>query len=462
MLVLSQKQQQAVQAINNPDIDTLVLLGTVGTGKTDVAAHIVISICDKFPGTRFPVFRQNISTALETVIPSYLDMLDKMGFIVDEDYIYREKPYFIKFSNGSTIRFREADHTKDRGGKKIKGINASANHIDEPDELQHEMLVQAMSRKGRKNENGQPSISILSLNPTYQEYFVDIYNKFKEPKEYGELPQNIAVVEFTIEDSWQTQADIDALMTNPTWWVERYIKNNWKYKDEDQTVFKSNIFSKALTDRYDSGRRSTGYDVAQEGKDRSVCAVWDNMTLIDIIITKDTNDVVQTEDQAKWLKEYSEKYEIGYENNAVDGVGLGVGVISSGRILGAEFAIYKSGFSPDPALTFEEKAPSLDEQRRQKEILAFESLRSQVSYMFAMGMDQGKIKILDTCPLRKELIAESQTHHHKVTNKVFQLESKKDIKNRSGKSPDIFDAVVMGLWKQLKKSYVTDYSWSVE
>ncbi len=29
----------------------------------------------------------------------------------------------------------EADETKDRNGQKIKGINASASHIDEADEL---------------------------------------------------------------------------------------------------------------------------------------------------------------------------------------------------------------------------------------------------------------------------------------------------------------------------------------
>jgi len=450
-LQLKTKQKQAVDAVNDPVVDTLILLGTVGTGKTDVAAHIVISICKTFPNTRWPVFRQNISTALETVIPSYLDMLDKMGFIQDIDYIYREKPYFIKFPNGSSIRFREADRTKDRGGKKIKGINASGNHVDEPDELDEEMLVQAVSRKGRKNEEGQPSLSILSLNPTDVQYFVDIYNKYREPEIYGYPPPNIRVIEFTLEDSWQSQADINQLMTNPKWWVERYLYNNWKYKDEDQTIFKSQLFAKAKTDEYKTGRQTVGYDVAEDGKDLSVAATWDNFTLVDIKVTKKREEKVATDKQAHWLINYSDELSIGYENVAVDGVGIGVGVLATARDNDVNFAVYKSGFAPDPTLTFEAHAPTESEIERAQDIVSYDMLRSQMAAMFAQGMEQGKIKILDSCPYLKELISEAQTHHQDITNKVFRLESKKDIKKRSGKSPDVFDAVVMGLWLQMKK-----------
>lgn len=459
MLTLSKKQQQAVEAVNNPDIDTLVLFGTVGTGKTDIAAHIVISICDKFPNTRWPVFRQNISTAQETVIPSYLDMLEKMGFVEDEDYIYREKPFFIRFlHNGSTIRFREADWTKDRRLTKIKGINATGNHIDEPDELHPDMLVQAISRKGRKNEEGQPSLSILSLNPTDQSYFVDLYNKFKDPKEHGEIPKNIAMIEFTVEDSWQTQADIDSLMQQPKWWVERYMNNNWHYKDEEKTIFKSSIFAKCKTSEFTAGRKTSGYDVADEGKDRAGCADWENFVLTNITITKDHDQQMKSEDQAAWLIAHSDDEGIGYDNIAVDGVGNGVGVLSSGRVMGVNFSVFKSGFAPDPYLTYRDKAPTLEEAEKQAELLSFNNLRSQVAFLLADGLEKGYVKILDTCPLLDVFIDEAQQHHNTIKDKTFILESKESIKKRTGKSPDVFDMVLMGFWRQLKKQVVMEYA----
>ena len=127
MLQLKTEQAEAVAAVNDPLVDTLVLIGAVGTGKTDVAAHIVLSLCYQFPKTRWPVFRQNQTTAADTVIPSYLDMAERMGLIQGEDFIYTQKPYRITFPNGSVIPFREADPTKDRGGKNVKGMNATGN-----------------------------------------------------------------------------------------------------------------------------------------------------------------------------------------------------------------------------------------------------------------------------------------------------------------------------------------------
>lgn len=448
MLTLSQKQQRAVDAVNNPKVDTLLLFGTVGTGKTDVAAHIVISLCYAFPKSYFPVFRKDLSTAKKTVLLSYLEMLDKMQLVEGEDYVHNKNETYIKFvKSKSVIQFWQADETKDRDGKKVKGINATGNHCDEVDELTHNMFLQATSRKGRRNEHGQPSISILTLNPTDSEHLVELYDKYKA----GNLPDNVAAIEFTIEDSWQSEQDIQSLMSNPKWWVERYINNNWKYKDEEKTIFKSAIFAKAKTDTIIPGKKTMGYDVADEGRDRAGGAEWENLTLYDITITKDHNEQMKPEDQADWIMERSDNISIGYENVAVDGVGNGVGVITAARLKGGDFSVFKSGFAPDPYLTFGETPISKDEADKQSEILSFNNLRSQVAYLLAMGMEQGKVKIFEDTPYLKEFVSEAQQHNNTVNDKVFILESKESIKKRTGKSPDIFDMVLMGFWLQLKK-----------
>lgn len=447
MLNLKPKQKRAVDVVNEPTVDTLILFGTVGTGKTDVAAHIIISICYKFPKSYYPVFRTNLTTAKKSVIPSYEIMLDRMGLVEGHDYKFNRSESYIKFNNGSIIPFVEADETKDRGGKKIKGINSSGNHIDEADELTVSMFTQAMSRKGRRNENGQPSISILTLNPTDAEHLVEIYDKYRE----GTLPKNIRCIEFDINDSWQTQQDIDALYSNPKWWVERYINNNWHFKDEEKTIFKSALFARAKTDKIIPGRKTMGYDVADEGKDRAGGAEWENFTLYDITITKDSTQIMKSEDQADWIMRRSDDRSIGYENCAVDGVGNGVGVITAGRMKDAEFAVFKSGMKADMYLTFDDHAPSKSEAEKNSEIVSFNNLRSQVAYMLAMGLENGRVKLFVETPYLKDFISEAQQHHNTVKDKVFILESKEDIKKRTGKSPDIFDMVLMGFWKQLKK-----------
>lgn len=447
MLNLKAKQKTVVDLINDPTIHTIVLIGSIGTGKTDVAAHIGISLAYQFPKTYFTVFRQNISTAKRSVIPSYLNMLDLMNFEEGTDYRYNKQDFEINFlHNQSKIGFVEADITKDRQARKIKGINATANHIDEGDELDETMFVTATSRRGRRNMNGQPSMSIITMNPNDSH----LKGKYYDPWKAGTLPKGVAVVEFTIEDSWQTKEDIDAMMTNPIPWVERYINNNWNYQDDIDSLFKYRFFDAAITKNVTSQDKNTiGYDVARSGTDRSVIALWWGKVLMDIVIIKDKRDQMRTDDQALALIKYMTQNAVVDENTAIDAVGLGVGVIDHMHSKGFSVKEFVSG-----------AAPYVSEQDKKKGIPSrFEDLRSQVIYEFSQGLEKGVYKIYEGCPFRKELISEAMLHNHEISDKKLKVESKDKIKERTGgMSPDIFDAVVMGLFPQLQIDTQNDSS----
>lgn len=438
MLQLKPKQIEAVQAVNDPTVDTLVLLGVVGSGKTDVAAHIDISIALQFPKTYWPVFRQNISTAIKTIIPSYLEMADKMGLVENEDFTYNQQAKTITFPNKSVIVFVEADPTKDRGGKKIKGINASGNHIDEADELEYEMFIQATSRKGRRNEAGQPSISIVTMNPNDGWAKELYYDRWKA----GTLPTNIRVIEFDLSDSWLSARDIAALMTNPDWWVQRYMMNNWNFSDESTSLFKSRHWAASLTDKLEAtDLRVAGYDVARSGTDRSVRALVYGTTIADILITKDKTEQIDTSVQADMLVEDTVEFEYGLDNMAVDAVGLGVGVVDALAKQGYHVHEYMSGAKPDPGvmLSAEDSMP-----------VNFDNLRSQMIYLYARGVELGIIKHYSGCPYVRELQKEAMIHNFEITDKVLKVESKDKIKKRLGSSPDLLDAVIMALYVALR------------
>lgn len=428
MLSLKPKQQRAVEAVNNPAVHTIVLIGVIGSGKTDVAAHLSISIAYQFPKTYWPVFRQNISTAKRSVIPSYLNMLDLMNLVEGEDYIFNRQVSEITFlHNRSVIPFIEADFTKDRQGRKIKGINATGNHIDEADELHQTMFVTATSRRGRRNENGQPSLSIITMNPND----THLREKYYEPWKAGTLPPGVVVIEFTLEDSWQSQADIDAMLLNPRPWVERYLKNNWNYHDDADSLFKYRFFTAAITGTLDqTAKRSVGYDVARSGSDRSVVALWYGKTLVDIAVVKGADEQITTDEQALELIKYTTQNSVLAQHTEVDGVGIGVGVIDHMRSKGITVKEFISGARP--------MSETYDNQR------------SEVIYEFSRGLERGEIHIYEGCPYRNELISEAMAHNHKTTDKKLAVESKDKVKERTGSlSPDIFDAVVMGLKPQL-------------
>lgn len=432
MLQLKPKQQQVLELVNDSSIHTIVLIGSVGTGKTDISAHISISIAYTFPKTYWLVVRKNISTAKKSVIPSYLEMLDKMNLTEGEDFTFNRQDFEIEIShNNSRVVFVEADFTKDRQGRKIKGINATGNHIDEADEIEEIMFVTATSRRGRRNEQGQPSLSIITMNPnsTY------LKEKYYDPWKAGKLPKGVAVVEFTLEDSWQTQQDIDAMLLNPRPWRERYLYNNWAYEDDLDSLFKYRSFDAALTDTLDdTALRTVGYDVARsQNGDRSVAALWYGKTLVDISIIKDNDEQMTTDDQALELIKYMTTNSVIATNINVDAVGIGVGVVDHMKSKGIFVSEFIAGGSPADS--------------------KFNNLRSEVIYNFARGLEKGEIKIYSGCPFRNELVSEAMLHLHKTTDKQLAVEGKEEIKKRTGgKSPDIFDAVCMGLAKQLKKT----------
>lgn len=438
MLQLKQKQADAVAAVNDSRVDVLVLLGVVGSGKTDVAAHIVISICLQFEKTYWPAFRQNISTAIKTLIPSYLEMADKMGLVQGEDFVYNQQSKTMTFPNRSVIVFVEADASKDRGGKKIKGINATGNHIDEPDELEYEMFIQATSRRGRRNEHGQPSLSILTLNPN------DGWSKelYYDPWKAGTLPKNVRVIEFDLGDSWLSQRDIAALQTNPEWWTQRYLYNNWNYSDESSSLFKSRHWAASIVNELEAGQpRTAGYDVARSGTDRSVRCLLDGTTIADILIVKDKTEQIDTGDQADTLVLDAGEFEYGLDDMAVDAVGLGVGVVDALAKQGFTVHEYMSGAKPDPdvMLSAQDSMP-----------VNFDSLRSQMIYLYARGIELGIIKHFRGCPFLTELQKEAMAHNFDTTDKVLKVENKDHVKKRLGSSPDLLDAVVMALYVALR------------
>ena len=428
MLKLKQKQQIVIEALNDPKVHTIVLIGSVGTGKTDIAAHASISICYEFPKTYWPVIRANLSTAKRSVIPSYLEMLDKMNFVENDDYIYNKQDQEIKFThNRSKIVFVDADITKDRQARKLKGINASGNHIDEGDELSEIMFITAVSRRGRRNENGQPSVSIITMNPN--DTFLK--HKYYDAWRAGTLEKGVLVIEFNLEDSWQTKDDIEMMKSNPKPWQERYLFNNWDYTDDDLNLFKYRFFTTAITKELDGNAiRTTGYDVARSGTDRSVIALWYGKTLVDIKIVKDHHDQMTTDDQALELIKYSIQNAVLAQNISVDAVGIGVGVIYHMKSKGMIVREFVSGAKP------------LSDK--------YDNLRSQVIFEFAQGLEKGIISIYEGCPFRNELINEAMAHNHNIDDKRLSVESKDKVKTRTGSlSPDILDAVVMGLYPQL-------------
>lgn len=424
MIDLTPKQNEAVTAIMS-GYRYVLTGGAISTAKTYGLALIMLSMAYQWPKTRYAVCRLNLTTIKKTTLQTFREVAEKM------DIVYKENltDYVWNFHNGSQIWFIELDHTKDRDFNKIKGMELTAAAIDECNEVTEQAFYILSSRVGRQNYNKEPQFILLTCNPSDTWVKSLFYDKFVDKtleKPYAFIPS------LPGDNPFNSEEYLAALESMPMPFKKRYVYGLWDYRDDENSLFKYKYFQAALVSMFDTQAiRYAGNDVARSGTDRSVIAYWAGNTLVDIVITKTKEERKTTDEQAMELIKFMTENSVLAQNVAVDAVGIGVGVIDHARSKGISVQEFLSGGKPT------------DDR--------FEDLRSQVIWMFADGLEKGNFKIFEGCAFRNELISEAMAHLTEINSKKLKIESKEKVKERTGSlSPDIFDAVIMALYPQLK------------
>jgi phage terminase large subunit len=444
-VVISSKQSKIPENIKAGKRQ-IFLIGSLGTSKTFGAAVAILSVAIKYPGSVIPVARKNLTELKRGTLLSFHEAAQEMGLT---QYRENRQEMTWTFENGSIIMFLELDHTKDPQFSKIKSINATCAMIDESDGVIEGAYIALYSRTGRHNKNGAPAFILTTCNPNESWVKLRAYNPFKKPKEYGKLPADTAVVEFEPKDSFLGSDYYDRFEDMPLPWKKRYLWNDWDYGDDDNSVFKYRFMDRCHVEKYAPALRFTGNDVARTGRDRSVIAMWEGNCLVDIKITKDTDEQVDTADQADMLYQYNTDNVVGAERSIVDGIGVGVGVIDGCRKLGHAVKSFVAGAKSTKMTTVREK--SVNGTVRVIQIPLYNNLRSEAAFVLANDIEKGLVQFYDGCPLLSDFKKEATMHNFEIRDRQMILESKDKVKERLGHSPDLFDAVVMSYWLQKKQ-----------
>jgi phage terminase large subunit len=433
-MVISQKQSQIAELIRERQAKQIFLIGALGTSKTFGAAVALLSVAIKYPGSLIPIGRKNLPELRVGTMLSFLEAAEAMRF---RDFKAHQGTMQWTLGNGSILLPIALDHTKDPQFTKVKSINATCGMIDEADGVTHGAHIALFSRTGRRNANGAPSFIIDACNPNEAWIKDEVYDHWRDPEQHGPLPPDVAVIEFKVGDSFLGDDYYDRFESMPKTWRERYLHNNWNYGDDDNSLFKYRHMDRQHVDQYTPDLRYGGYDVARGGKDRSVQAMLEGPVLTDIDIFKDKDEVVDTADQAEMLKKYDAENLIGYENQGIDAVGIGVGVVDSGKKLGMYWHEFMAGAESTETITVKDK------NGQRVEVVAFTNLRSQLAYQLSLDLERGDFWLYSGCPFLAEFKKEATMHNYEIKDKVLGLEPKDKVKQRLGHSPDIFDAVLM-------------------
>lgn len=462
---ISPKQDQIAAAIANGK-RIIVLIGAIGTSKTYGASIAMHTIATEYPGSRMFIGKRHMPELRKTTMFLFRESAYDMG--LREPYHYTEYKSQGNehicynppgFKAPSYAFYIEVDHS--RGLNRLK-LDSTCVFLDEADDLDEEAVTTLISRVGRVNKNGAPAFAILACNPNEGWMKERYYNKYKNPEEYGPLPDDVCVIEFEMADSFLGSAYYAQFDDNPEQWKQRFLYNNWNYGDDLYSLFKYRDMDSVHVNTFSRGARNIAVDAART-HDRTVAALWDNNTLIDITIIKDKGVELDYDEQAAILHDYAIASGVGPESIDVDAVGEGQGLITAFKTLyGWHVNSYVSNGTPESKKALDRKlamASSQDEKLRikQNNPIVYKDLRSEQAYLLSVDLSNGDVQFWDGCPYLKDFKKEATMHNHTTKGRVMILEPKDKVKERARQSPDIFDSVLMGYYRQRRLRHVGSY-----
>jgi hypothetical protein len=220
---------------------------------------------------------------------------------------------------------------------------------------------------------------------------------------------------------------IEMLKGLPTSQRRRLLEGDWNYMEEDDSLFDfdyiSNSVFKSPPNPLD--KKYMSVDVARFGMDRSVVMVWVGLVVVECLVFSK----LSTTELSSQIRSLIEKHGVHPNNVIVDSDGVGGGVAD--QIKGTNFV---NNSSP------------LHGQN-------FVNLKSQCYVKLSELFKEGKISlnILDPSmidELTQELLSVKLKNMDK-DNKVG-VQSKDEMKKILGKSPDLSDSLMMGIYFQIK------------
>ena len=452
---ISQKQAQIAAAIKGRQAKQIFLFGALGTSKTFGAAVAMLSVAVKYPDSLIIVARLHLTELRRGTLLSFQEAAEEMNLTphVKENKSTITWDIELEQADGtikhSYVMFLELNHLTDRQFSKIKSINATCAMIDEADGVLHDAHIALFSRTGRRNRNGAPRFILDTCNPNDAWIKDVVYDHWHDPDEHGALDPDMLAIEFETKDSFLEDEYYDAFAGMPDQWKKRYLWNDWNFGDDEASLFKYRHMDGAHVPTIESATRYIGYDVARSGQDRSVLAMWEGTTLVDIKITKDKLEAVDTSVQADMLHDYATENHVGYQNVSVDAVGIGVGVVDAAK---ANHQMYVHEFVSGAASTEMITVKTKDNHGKVKlvKIPKYNNKRSEVAFLLAKDLEEGRAHFYDGCPFLAEFKKEATMHNYEVKDRISQLEPKEKVKARLGASPDLFDAVLMGYERVLR------------
>ena len=403
--------------------------GAAGGGKSWVGCEWQAAMCLNFPGVRYFMGREQLSSLKDYTVNTLFKMANHHG--ISDTFRYYEHYSCIRFHNGSEIallnlQFLPGDPLFERFGS----TEYTGGLIEEAGQVHFNAFDTLKSRVGRHlNEKYSiPKKVLVTGNPKKNWTYHSFYKPWKESRlELGyAFIQSLAHENNKIDKGYlESLDDIKDKQLK-----ERLKYGNFEYEDDPLSLTSYDCILNIFTNSYVAGgKKYITADIARFGDDKTIIRVWDGLRVLERIVrTK-----LKITESAALIRSTATRYSVPMSNVIVDEDGIGGGVVDILRCKG-----FVANSSPLHGGNFD-------------------MLKSQCGYRLSELINENMIYEEATNTAAQEsLIEELEQLKRKSdgSDKKQAIMPKERIKDLIGRSPDDMDTYIMRAYFELgpKKS----------
>lgn len=446
ILTPTYKQHLGWQILEDKETTDFVFGGGAGGGKSWLGCDWLVSMCERFPDTRYFIARKTLKILKRTTLRTFFKVARSHGLRRDIDYVYQEQQAVITFlATGSTIDLLEVKYNpSDPDYEDLGSSEYTAGWIEEAGEVDFDAYDTLKSRVGRQNNDKYGILGKIFLTCNPKKNF--LYRMFYMPYKKGELQKGYRFLQSLVDDNPRNEKGYRDSLLNIKDPVkkQRLLYGKWEYDDDMGALIKyeniTDLFTNTLTPAEELEKYLIA-DIARFGDDKTVIKLWQGYRVYKIYVYRKQSTEITKEKIKKILADE----QIPYSHCVIDEDGIGGGVVD-----GLEGCI---GFIANSRQIVEKDV-----------IYNFSNLKTQCAYKLAALVNGHKIAVKPELITDLEDVTEEKYKEHltqeleqikeinsETDDKKLQIAPKDDVKKAIGRSPDYGDCMIMRCLIDIKK-----------
>lgn len=436
-LDLEPKQEQALKVLCQSDeVNELAFGGAAGGGKSWIGCVWLLFSALAYPETKWFLARDKLTDLMKSTYKTFYKVC-KHYDVPTTEFSFNGQYNYFKFKNGSEIDLVKLQYMpSDPDYDGVGSTEYTGGWIEEAAQIMKMAYIVMKSRIGRQfNDRYKlPKKLLITLNPSKGWPYQFFYKPYKANK----LEKEKNFIQALVDDNSKIDSgyieSLDKLEDKAK--KQRLRYGNWEYDGDESILIPYDAILSIWENNHVKKYAGSNYitaDIALQGSDKFVIAVWKGFAVIDLQVI----DKCDAKEVEKIIRKKAYQYSVPQYRVAYDSDGLGS---------------YLRGYM-ELAKPFVNNSPPVKGNTESSEYNQFKeeyrNLKAQCYFRLAALIRAGKMYIeCDLGEHKDTLIEELETvknASHGTDDKLAVLK-KDEVKELIGRSPDFSDCLMMRMY----------------